>query len=79
MISEIHALNPNTVSRGFWNGDFLQTKEGGSMGKESRILQWHPAFYAGVQLELEKEAGELAFDNEHQLGTKPREIDVLII
>ena len=49
------------------------------MGKESRILQWHPAFYAGVQLELEKEAGELAFDNEHQLGTKPREIDVLII
>ena len=79
MISEIHALNPNTVSRSFWKRNHLQNLKGGSMGKESRILQWHPAFYAGVQLELEKEAGELAFDNEHQLGTKPREIDVLII
>ena len=79
MISEIHALNPNTVSRSFWKRNHLQNLKGGSMGKESRILQWHPAFYVGVQLELEKEAGELAFDNEHQLGTKPREIDVLII
>ena len=40
-------------------GTSCKTKKGGSMGKESRILQWHPAFYAGVQLELEKEAGEL--------------------
>ena len=42
-------------------------------------LQWHPAFYAGIQIDLEKEAHKLTFENEHQLGTKPKEIDVLII
>ena len=42
-------------------------------------LQWHPAFYAGLQIELEAEADRLIFENEHQLVTKPKEIDVLII
>lgn len=42
-------------------------------------LQWHPAFYAGLQIELEHETEKLSFENEHQLGTKPKEIDVLII
>ena len=42
-------------------------------------LQWHAAFYARIQIELEKEADKLTFENEHQLGTKPMEIDVLII
>lgn len=42
-------------------------------------LQWHPAFYAGLQIELSGYAGSLVFENEHQLGTKPKEIDVLII
>lgn len=42
-------------------------------------LQWHPAFYAGIQIEFEEEADKLLFENEHQLGTKPKEIDVLII
>jgi len=42
-------------------------------------LQWHPAFFAGLQIELEKESENLLFENEHQLGTKPKEIDVLII
>ena len=42
-------------------------------------LQWHPAFYAGIQIELAEEAHHLQFENEHQLGTKPKEIDVLII
>lgn len=42
-------------------------------------LQWHPAFYAGIQIELEKDAANLIFENEHQLGTKPFGIDVLII
>lgn len=51
------------------------------MAEESRkdILQWHPAFYAGIQIELQEEAENLIFENEHQLGTKPMEIDVLII
>ena len=41
--------------------------------KEKGILQWHPAFYAGLQIELEAEADRLIFENEHQLGTKPRQ------
>lgn len=43
------------------------------------LLQWHPAFYAGIQIEFEKEKDKLIFENEHHLGTKPKEIDVLII
>ena len=42
-------------------------------------LQWHPAFYAGIQIELEEERDNLLFENEHQLGTRPKEIDVLVI
>lgn len=41
-------------------------------GKE--IFQWHPAFYAAVQAELEEEKELLTFTNEYQLGTKPREV-----
>lgn len=47
--------------------------------EEKQVLQWHPAFYAGIQIELAEEAEKLIFENEHQLGTKPKEIDVLII
>ena len=46
---------------------------------ETTILQWHPAFFAGMQVELQWERKRLFFENEHQLGTKPKEIDVLII
>lgn len=50
------------------------------MAKDKKeTLQWHPAFYAGIQIEFEDEADKLIFENEHQLGTKPKEIDVLII
>ena len=47
--------------------------------QQPHALQWHPAFYAGIQIELEAEADLLLFENEHQLGTKPKEIDVLIV
>ena len=47
------------------------------MKKET--LQWHPAFYAGLQIELQEDGENLIFENEHQLGTKPKEIDALII
>lgn len=52
------------------------------MAKEKKTrgkLPWHPAFYAGIQIEFEKEADKLTFENEHQLGTDPMRIDVLII
>ena len=42
-------------------------------------LQWHPAFFAGLQIEFQEEMENLIFENEHQLGTRPKEIDVLII
>ena len=47
--------------------------------KKGYRLQWHPAFYAGLQIELGKDAGNLIFENEHQLSTKPLGIDVLVI
>ena len=46
---------------------------------KKKPLQWHPAFYAGLQIELAEDAENLIFENEHQLGTKPKQIDVLII
>lgn len=52
------------------------------MAKEKKTkgkLPWHSAFYAGLQIELEEEAYKLIFENEHQLGTDPMRIDVLII
>lgn len=43
-----------------------------------KLLQWHAAFYADIQIELEQEADNLLFENEHMLGTKPMQVDVLI-
>ena len=47
--------------------------------KVQKRLQWHPAFYAGLQIELQEDSDNLIFENEHQLGTKPKQIDALII
>ncbi len=46
---------------------------------ERKLLQWHPAFYAGLQIEFQEEIDNLLFENEHQLSKKPMEIDVLVI
>ena len=42
------------------------------------LLQWHPAFYASIQIELQEYANHLIFENEHMLSNKPMQIDVLI-
>lgn len=47
--------------------------------QQKKLIQWHPAFYAGLQIELEEDADKLIFENEHTLSTKPMQIDVLII
>ena len=47
--------------------------------KKGTFLQWHPAFFAGIQIELEDEADKLTFKREHALSTKPMLIDVVII
>lgn len=49
------------------------------MGKSRELLQWHPAFFAGLQIELAEERPYLSFENEHQLGTRPKQIDVLVV
>lgn len=38
--------------------------------EKPEVLQWHPAFYAGLQIELEEDRENLIFENEHQLSTK---------
>ena len=46
---------------------------------DSKLLQWHPAFYAGLQIEFGEEANKLIFEREYNLSTKPLQIDVLVI
>lgn len=43
-----------------------------------KLLQWHPAFFAGIQIEFGEEAKYLEFKSEYVLGTKPMMIDVPI-
>ena len=33
--------------------------------KQKTGLQWHPAFYAGIQIEFEEEANKLIFENDN--------------
>ncbi|MCM1256887.1 MAG: hypothetical protein NC307_03445 [Roseburia sp.] len=46
--------------------------------KETKI-QWHPGFIAAMNLELTQNKNDLLFEKEHNLNTKPLEIDLLII
>lgn len=42
-------------------------------------VQWHPGFIGAMNLELLKNQGDLLFEKEYNLNTKPLEIDLLII
>ena len=50
-------------------GELIVTGDAGpgrsSSGK--KIRQWHPAFFAGLQIEFEEEKDNLIFESEHQL------------
>ena len=50
---------------------------------DGKLLQWHPAFYADLQIEfrelLNREKEKLKFEREYLLSSKPMAIDVLII
>ena len=35
--------------------------------KETDATYWHPAFYAGILIEMEVDADNLVFENEHHL------------
>lgn len=43
------------------------------------LLQWHPGFYAALQIELREEAEYLEFYSEHELSKKPLRIDTLVV
>lgn len=49
------------------------------MENEKRLLQWHPAFQAAMQIELSEYREWLKFDREYNLTQKPLQIDLLII
>lgn len=38
------------------------------------LRQWHPAFYAGAQIELQEDADNLIFENEHHYAGKQNTI-----
>lgn len=42
-------------------------------------LQWHPAFSAALHIELEEELEKIHIEEEHLLGKKPMQIDILVI
>jgi len=69
-------------------GGFMENRQKNSRnGKSSpdknagqkRLLQWHPAFFAGLQIKLSEEAEYLSFESEHMLSSRPMQMDVLII
>ena len=41
--------------------------------------QWHPAFISAMELEFKEDRAGLTFDKEHNLNTKPLQIDLLVI
>ncbi len=45
---------------------------------EKKRIQWHPAFYAAMQIELEGDAPYLQFEEERMLTRKPLQMDMLI-
>ena len=46
---------------------------------EDKKLQWHPAFQAALQIELEEDREFLEFQEEYNLNKKPLQIDTLVI
>lgn len=47
--------------------------------KKEHVIQWHPAFFAAIQLIFRNEKVHMEFEAEHTLNTKPLLVDVLII
>ena len=49
------------------------------MGETPEKIQWHPAFYAATELELQEDIEHLEFTREYNLSKEPIRIDLLII
>ena len=48
-------------------------------GMKDTNIQWHPAFVSAMQLEFKEDREKLLFEKEHNLNTKPLQIDLLVI
>ena len=48
-------------------------------GMKDTNIQWHPAFVSAIQLEFKEDREKLLFEKEHNLNTKPLQIDLLVI
>ena len=48
------------------------------MTKDKKV-QWHPAFYGAMHLELKENKGELEFIEELILNTLPLRVDMLVV
>ena len=46
---------------------------------EDTKIQWHPGFVAAMSLEFKSDRESLIFQKEHNLNTKPLEVDLLVI
>lgn len=68
-----------SISKLIPNFLFLTQGEFMHESKSQCKRHWHPAFFAGLQIELSEERSNLIFENEHLLGTKPTQIDVIIV
>lgn len=46
--------------------------------ENTKLINWHPAFAAGLEVELEAYQDSLTFENEYTLNKKSRRLDLLI-
>lgn len=56
-----------------------EVKRSGSFFDDQVRIQWHPAFCSAIRLELRENKTDLEYENEHNLGKKPLQIDLLVI
>ena len=47
--------------------------------QKTKLLQWHPAFSAGFQIDLGECRDKLYFEMEHQLSKMPMKMDLLVV
>ena len=57
----------------------LDNPEQTKPSEQDKLIQWHPAFFEAIQLELDEYRGALQFIYDYQLTSGPQRIDVLII
>lgn len=64
---------------GQWGSLFVFGNGGSVLGETLEKIQWHPAFYAATELELQEDIEHLEFTREYNLSKEPIRIDLLII